>query len=237
MQYIKILEELASPRLKTYLTPLGYEQTKDSTKAYFLLNDISQHFYVPLQLIEIALRNKIHQHISQKLRRQNWYDTLPVTIKSQAMVVEAKRLAREEITTRPVNHDDIVSRLTFGFWAYMLDKPYRNTADPNRLVWTDRDFLTVFSGKPRGITISLVMQRLQNLNDLRNRVFHHEPIWNTLKVNSTEDAIRVLKSKYSDMLEVLSWMSPDLYGLIHAWSFHGRFKLACDATRFDRDLW
>ena len=237
MQYARVLTDLARPRLSTYLAPLGYVQTKDSTRAHFLLNDISQHFYVPLQLIEIVLRNKIHQHASTVLKRDDWYDFLPATKSSQDMVIEAKRLATAEVTSRSVSHDDVVCRLMFGFWAYMLDAPYRNTADKQRLIWSQHDFKRVFDGAPVGLTISSVMVRLKNLNDLRNRLFHHEPIWRSPKVQSLDEATKVLRQKYLDMLEVLSWMSPDLHGLVHAWSVPGRFALACDTTRFDRDLW
>lgn len=236
MQYARILNELARPRLATYLAPLGYVQTKDSTKAHFLLNDISQHFYVPLQLIEIVLRNKINQHASQALKRDDWYDLLPATKTSQDMVIEAKRLAGAEVTGRPITHDDIVCRLMFGFWAYMLDTPYRNTADAQRFIWSQHDFKRVFDGAPAGVTIGIVMLRLKNLNDLRNRLFHHEPIWRSPKAQSIDGAIDVLKHKYEDMIEVLRWMSPDLHSLVQARSFPGRFALACDATRFDRSL-
>ena len=237
MEYARIINELARARLSSYLTPLGNTQTKDSTKAHFLLNDISQHFYVPLQLIEITLRNKINHHVTQKLGRANWYDLLPATRISQDMVTEAKRLAAVEVTTRPVSSDDVVCRLMFGFWAYMLDTPYRNSADQQRYIWSQHDFKKVFDGAPPGITIGLVMQRLKNINDLRNRLFHHEPVWRAPKVKSMEDAIGILRHKYADMIEVLQWMSPDLHGLIQAWSFPGRFAMACDPSRFDRPLW
>jgi hypothetical protein len=102
MQYARILNELARPRLATYLAPLGHVQTKDSTRSHFLLNDISQHYYVPLQLIEIVLRNKVHQHASQALKRDDWYNFLPATKSSQDMVVEAKRLAAVEVKGRQV---------------------------------------------------------------------------------------------------------------------------------------
>lgn len=237
MEYARIINELAQARLSTYLAPLGHTLTKDSTRAHFLLNDISQHFYVPLQLIEITLRNKINHHVTQKLNRATWYDLLPTTKTSQDMVSEAKRLAAAEVSGRPVNSDDVVCRLMFGFWAYMLDTQYRNTADPQRFIWSQHDFKKVFDGAPAGINIGLVMQRLKNINDLRNRLFHHEPVWRTPRVASVDHAITTLKHKYNDMIEVLHWMSPELHGLIHAWSFPGRFALACDATRFDRKLW
>lgn len=236
MQYVRILEGLARPRLATYLTPLSHVHTKDSTKAHFLLNDISQHFYVPLQLVEIVLRNSIHTHVSTKLNRTNWFNILPTTKTSQDMVTEAKRLAVAEVAGRAIADDDVVCRLMFGFWAYMLDAQYRNTADKQRFIWAQHDFKKVFPGAPRGITISMVMVRLKNLNDLRNRLFHHEPIWRSPKVHSLESATTVLRQRYSDMLEVLHWMSPDLHALVHAWSFPGRFALACDITRFDRSL-
>lgn len=236
MQYARIINELARPRLATYLAPLGHVQTKDSTKAHFLLNDISQHFYVPLQLVEIVLRNKIHQHAAQTFKRDDWYDLVPATKTSQDMVIEAKRLAEAEVAGRVVGHDDVVCRLMFGFWAYMLDTHYRDTRDKQRLLWDQHSFKRVFDGAPAGLGIGTVMLRLKNLNDLRNRLFHHEPIWRSPKVAALDGAIKVLRAKYDDMTEVIGWMSPDLHSLLHAWSFPGRFAMACDATRFDRGL-
>jgi len=237
VQYARIIAELSQPRLSTYLGPLGFVQTKDSSRSHFLLNDISQHFYVPLQLIEITLRNKINGHISVKMNRANWYEHLPVSGASQAAVAEAKRLANEEVMLRSVSHDDVVCRLMFGFWAYMLDPVYRNSADAARFMWSQHDFKKVFDGAPAGISIGMVTERLKNMNSLRNRLFHHEPVWRVKSANSLETAIRALKIKYADMVEVLQWMSPELHALFVAWAFPGRFAMACDPARFDRPLW
>lgn len=238
LQYAEIVENLSANRLKTYRTRLCTVNnglpTPEAVKAYFLLNDISQHFFVPLQLVEVALRNRIHLHVTASKGKARWYESVPATVKTKDAVARAKSLATEEVA-QPTP-DDIVCRLTFGFWANLLEAPHRDTAKPDHFIWDQHGFKKVFRGAPAGLRVAVVADRMKRLSTLRNRLFHHEPIWNSKKVTSVASAIGTMEHHYSDLLEVLDWISPEHGGLLRAWSFPGRLAKACDETRFDRSL-
>jgi hypothetical protein len=239
VKYAEITENLSASRLRTYRTALTHQvsglTTADTVKSYFLLNDISQHFFVPLQLVEVVLRNRINDHIINFKRKSHWYDSVPATVKAKDAVTKAKDLAQAEVKTPTA--DDVVCRLTFGFWANLLDKPHRDTTSADHFLWDQHSFKKVFPGAERSVSIGVACVRLIALNTLRNRLFHHEPIWKSKQVTSLESAIKTVEAQYEDLLEVLRWLSPEKHALLKAWSFSGRMAMACDATRFDRDLW
>jgi hypothetical protein len=239
VKYVEITENLSASRLRTYRlglsTAVNGLPTPEAVKAYFLLNDISQHFFVPLQLVEVVLRNRINNHIRNVKGKTDWYDSVPAMIKTKDAVTKAKQLAKEEVA-QPTP-DDVVCRLTFGFWANLLDKSQRDSAKPDHFIWDQHDFKKVFVGADKSLSVGIANMRLLSLNSLRNRLFHHEPIWKGRKVDSLSSAIKVVEHQYTDLLEVLGWLSPEMSALLKAWSFPGRLALACDATRFDRDLW
>lgn len=239
VKYGEITENLSASRLKTYRTTLSQAvhglSTADTVKAYYLLNDISQHFFVPLQMVEVVLRNRINDHIKNIKCKPSWYDSVPASIKTKDAVTKAKTLALTEVGAP--TPDDIVCRLTFGFWANLLDKPQRDASQPDHFIWDQHGFKKVFPGADRTLSVGIASVRLIALNTLRNRLFHHEPIWKGKKVTSLQSAIKTVEVQYTDLMEVLAWLSPEKHALLNAWSFSGRMAKACDATRFDRDLW
>jgi hypothetical protein len=236
LKYTEILTGLSAPRLKTYrrICP-SPPTTLDAIKAHFLLNDITQHFYVPIQLIELILRNQTNAAILNKSGSASWYSTLPVSQQSKNAVAEAIALAQREVSGRAILPDEVVCRLMFGFWAYMYDTQYRDTR--NSFFWDTRTLAMAFPNKPAALSIATLFLRLKEVNDLRNRLFHHEPIWSRTNISSLDEAISNLKQRYENLCEVLTWLSAEQSSLLKAWGFQGRFYMACDKTRFDRQLW
>lgn len=241
VQYSDVIDCVSPVRLNTYKQaflsqPSGAPlATAPAVKAYFLLNDISQHFFVPLQLVEVTLRNKLNAHIKRKKNNPRWYDVVPVGQSNLDKVHKAKTFAsNSNIHYQP---DDVVCRLMFGFWVSLLGTEYRNTRRPMQCIWDQFALRQVFPGAPSGLTLGLIFNRLTHLNDLRNRLFHHEPIWKSGNVSSLEDAIARLQHQYNEVIEALNWLSPEMKALTFAWSFPGRMAKACDVSRFDRELW
>ena len=162
-----IISSLSSAKLNPY-NGLGFKSDWELVQGYFLLLDVSSHFIAPLQLLEVALRNKMHTALWALSARQDWYNTIPISAESRRQVTDALRSAGPSATA-----DDIVSRLMMGFWVYLLDAPYRQTG-PNNLWQKCKD--DVFPGA-KNESIPLIFDELKALNKLRNRLFHHEPIW------------------------------------------------------------
>lgn len=239
VNYPEITETLSASRLRPYRRELTTNEsglpTAEAVKAYFLLKDISQHFFAPLQLVEVAMRNRIDAQVTNRRNRRDWYESVPATVRTKDAVIRAKTLAAEEVTSP--GPDDVVCRLTFGFWANLLDSPHRDSAQPDHFIWDQHSFRRVFPGAPPGLTIATVNDRLLKLNAFRNRLFHHEPMWKGKRVNSLQTALGSMRAQYTDLCEVLGWLSPESNALLNAWSFPGRFSTACDPERFNRTLW
>jgi len=233
----EIVSELSPSRLKPYRRLDGVPNTLVAIESMYLLNDVSKHFYVPLQLVEVALRNRINSVIATWSESENWYQTIPCSDESKAAVRQAISYAEGEIRGRSVSPDDVVCRLMFGFWTYMLDKPYRNSKDKSLHIWNHHRMVDAFPGKPAHITVGTVFDRLLELNDLRNRLFHHEPIWKSGSVVSVDDAMNVVSGKYSRLCEMLRWLSPEQAALLNGWGFHGRFQKSRETGRLKRLMW
>ena len=51
----------------------------------------------------------------------------------------------------------------------------------------------------------------ERVRHLRNRAFHHEPLWKGLNLNGTNYPIEVL---HQEVRQLLSWLSPELDSLL-----------------------
>ncbi len=236
INYTTLVENLSGSRLKTYKNRMGCASDAETIKLFFLFQDISAHLFTPLQLLEVTLRNGIHTAVKKKRRQADWYNHIALPKQSQNHLAFAQSSAMADLLgIRVPTTDDIICRLPFGFWVYMLDAQYRNTA-PSTHIWDRHTHANVFPNAG-GNGTKAIFARLKLINTLRNRLFHHEPVWNGHHIASTEQALNKIKSEYRNITEVLGWMSPEMKGLLSGWGFDGRLALACDAARFDRRLW
>jgi hypothetical protein len=236
INYTALVANLSGSRLKTYKTRMGCASDAEAIKLFFLFQDISSHLFTPLQMLEVTLRNGIHSAVKNKRGQADWYNHITLSKQSKNHLALAQSSANSDLVgIRVPTTDDIICRLPFGFWVYMLDAPYRNTA-PSMHIWDRHTHASVFPNAG-GNGTKAIFARLKLINSLRNRLFHHEPVWNGHHIASTEQALAKIKNEYRNITEVTGWMAPEIKGLLSAWGFDGRLALACDATRFDRRLW
>lgn len=126
-----------------------------------------------LHLIEVTLRNAFHRELSTHFAStkkhgsntsNNWYDQVKLSPKSKK--------ALEKVFTKTTRPDDVISRLTFGFWPNLLD-----CAD---IPWATV-LPCVFPNSNRNLAhvrnADQITTRLHMINDIRNRVAHWEPLW------------------------------------------------------------
>lgn len=67
-ELLRIINNISKPRIKTY-EGLGFpEKDVDLISAYFAIQEISSHFFVPLQVLEICLRNSINNALTPLLK-------------------------------------------------------------------------------------------------------------------------------------------------------------------------
>ena len=179
---------LSSDRFSTYLGWANGDRDR-AIQLYSLNTKISESLYTPLHILEVALRNRVHEVMSAT-HGSTWYDQAA----HQANPVQAEMLAKARQDMFDAKKTEtpgrMVAALTFGYWTAMLGKEYEN-------LWqtTLNDIAQREDGK--GLTRKAFSKPLAPIRTLRNRIAHHEPIlyWTLLKHH---DAI----------LQLTAWLSP-----------------------------
>lgn len=190
---INKLEQSISPdRLSTYLSAAQNNQ-ESALKLYLWNSQASAAFYIPLQGLEIALRNALHQALSLKFNSAFWYEIAPLDRYSQENIAEAKEKCRKAYGTTDPPH--IVAELSFGFWVSLLNRTYHQS------LWIPALGKAFPNAKlPRGD----IHTKLNHIRILRNRIAHHEPIFK-----------RHLEQDYKSIIEFIGWMNPVKADWIH----------------------
>ncbi|MBU1174011.1 MAG: hypothetical protein KKH72_01310 [Alphaproteobacteria bacterium] len=179
---------ISRPRLDKYLAQNNNDLALAIT-AYEHNTRLCEAFYSPLQGLEIALRNTIHA----QMRNQwgpDWMTSgaVPLNATSQQMVAEV--LAELQKTTQWPTNDSIVAEMRFAFWVGLLGPTYDGDVWRRAL---NKGF-RASGGKKRVV----VHGRMNMLRRFRNRVAHHEPIFQ-----------HNLQTVHDEILEAIGWMCPD----------------------------
>lgn len=188
----------SKPRLKPYLRAAGGDP-QAVMRLYWWNVDASAALYAPLQCVELAVRNALHDCLVREYGQSDWWTPAPLNKRGKELVDKARancerneeqRAVERQRPKRLVTVDDVVTELNFGFWANLLVRRY------DRVFWvpTLHKAFPHHSG-PRAV----LYDDLRALVRLRNRVMHHEPV-------HEED----LGADHARIYRVLGALSPDL---------------------------
>ncbi|MGH2390669.1 MAG: hypothetical protein ACRDIE_20910 [Chloroflexota bacterium] len=170
--------------------------------ARYLWNTLlSEALYPTLQSLELALRNSLHTIVARTYGRADWYDDTPAILQArqQNMVADAK--AKLQAAGKPFTAGRVVAELPFGFWTSLFNVYYETKGSSDPRLWP-RLLIAVFPHMPRRIrTRRTISRTFDSVRHLRNRVFHHEPVWNNTR----------LLQQHREVLEAIRWISPDLH--------------------------
>jgi len=176
---------LSRDRLAKYLNATA--QDLDGALALYETNTrLSEAFYTPLQSVEVCLRNCIHEQLSRRYGEEwNLSSATPLGEDSRRMIGDVIDELKKD--RRDVTAGRVVAELKFAFWVGLLGPRYDATLWRSVLY---RAFLAD-GGKPRRI----VHGRFNAIRRFRNRVAHHEPIFD-----------RPLPQIHSEIIEAIHWM-------------------------------
>jgi hypothetical protein len=179
---------LSLERFGRYLQWAGDDRDR-ALELYALNTAVSESLYTPLQMLEVALRNRIHEVLADRYG-DAWLDAAGV-LKGEAMrrqVGEAREgLLRKKRVASPGR---VVASLTLGFWTSFFGPDY----DP---LWQRTLHRIARREDGKGLRRKDFSGPLTEIRDLRNRVAHHEPI-----------IYLPLTARYGDMLQLTRWLSP-----------------------------
>ncbi|OOR90853.1 hypothetical protein B0181_04485 [Moraxella caviae] len=185
----EIIQTLSAARFSTYA-----KAATDDNHALSLYQwniEISKAIFGVLGCCEIALRNTISaalqaQYGSQWAWHTGFERSLPSPkhgYKPREALIEARK------NTNDINN--VIAKLNFAFWQHML------TARHDDRIWSAQ-FYAVFCGinTPANLAKdrSDLFKNTEHLRRLRNRIAHHEPIFNQNLAHSHQVAINTLQA-------------------------------------------
>jgi hypothetical protein len=158
---------------------------------------LCEALYISLGFLEVALRNSLHGSLTALHGSASWY-TLPGVLEDDQQRDVRRVSNRIRGERKQVTPDRVVSELNFGFWVALLSTPYdARFWRPQKARYLKSSFPHVPRNRRQR---PIIYKRYNELRGLRNRVFHHETIWNRA----------TLSRDYSNLYEALEWISPDM---------------------------
>ncbi|HEU0132383.1 MAG TPA: hypothetical protein VFQ85_15475 [Mycobacteriales bacterium] len=164
-------QRLSAERMAPYLAAAGGDRAR-ALRLYEWNIAISGALFESIGSMEVLLRNALHQHLTAyhatTSRPGEWYDDPARVLTERAR--EDIAAARERVRDRGCTETPgrVVAELSFGFWRFLLAKTYEHT------LWTPALAAAFPLLKP--LRRTSIHQPLCRLNELRNRIAHHEPI-------------------------------------------------------------
>lgn len=215
MRYSEFENIMSSARMSRYLTACG-GNTKKAMTLYRLNLKLSQELLTIISCFEVALRNSINtncMHLGNDWLRDGAssggiFDSHNCRFTSQTINEAVRKLNSN------YSHNKLIAELGFGFWRYLFAS-HQYTA-------TGRTLLRIFPAKPTSTPAiqynhTYIFNQLAKINDLRNRIAHHEPI--CFQLGTTVKHTVYSRQHYALILQLFQWMTIDeaalLYGLDH----------------------
>lgn len=178
MRYSEFEDILSVARMSRYLTASG-GHTKKAMTLYRLNLRLSQELFTVISCFEVTLRNAINNHCVPVLGN-DWLRDGAATGSGGIFDNSNCRLTASNINdavqklNHSYTHNKLVAELGFGIWRYMFAQ-HQYTA-------TGRTLLRIFPAKPISTPAiqynhTYIFNQLAHINNLRNRIAHHEPIF------------------------------------------------------------
>lgn len=215
MRYSEFENIMSIARMSRYTT--ATLNTRKAMTLYRLNLRLSQELFTIICCFEISLRNAINKQCIPTLGN----DWLRNGASAGGFFNNGRcRLTRDNINdavsklNHNYTHSKLVAELGFGFWRFMFAQ--------NQFTATGRILLRIFPLKPISTPAIqfnniYLFNQLAQINDIRNRIAHHEPIC-FLTGQPVKDTSYV-RQHYTVIKTLFQWMNIDegalLYGLDH----------------------
>ncbi len=188
----EIRRALSSERFESY--DLSGSDSDEKMLARYLWNmALCRSLYPALQGLEIALRNSIHHAISDQANEEWWFTRSNGTVQGKyGEKTVGKAINRASNSSGSPTADDVIAELSFGFWTSLFNSRYEQDLWPYLL----KD---VFPDAPRKVrNTKFLRSELNRMRNLRNRIFHHEPVWHWSD----------LEDQHDQALNLIEWICP-----------------------------
>ncbi len=189
---------LSDARFARYLADCGGKEVA-ALKLYHWNAQASQAFYLPLQMWEVALRNRLNRFLIWKYNDKWPYDSRCIRNLAgpeQRRLEETKQRQAQKRGVDPVPTDALVADLSVGFWSGLLLKSYEVP-----YAWRpNANLVRIFPHDPK-IGRENASEICERLLVLRNRIAHHEAIYQFDLADRWNDLQRILAAMCSGTAE------------------------------------
>lgn len=253
MTITAILDSISQHRFATYKSSVFNGASEEECLGIYLWNkQLAGAFLPALQIIEVSLRNAIcaakrrHEEalIEQRAPAANW-PALKSRIDDQWFVTvmternnrdswRAVEAAKSQLIKdgKPLSTENLIAKLTFGFWVSMVNRDYSNGRARYLHLWPHLvpavfpNALDKKLGTP--LSVNRISSDLRDINTLRNRLSHHEPLWRSDKTYCVEQAINKVVRDYHKCLDVIRWINPSNLKLLSIIENTQKMSELCD---------
>lgn len=197
----KIVEILSKERISKYLNDNDSLDVAITRHQWNV--QIGEAMKPSLTYFELLLRNRLDNLFSDRYSK-NWLINIPseLLLNSEALtkISRCKLDTKIEKGREPL-HEDVLSRLSLGFWTSFLHHRYEF------VLWRDKcNWQCVFPMLPKRFQKrNWVEPRVKNIKNLRNRIAHLEPVWNTMPS---------INEIHREALDMIGYMSKDVLTLV-----------------------
>lgn len=193
-------ETLSEPRFSTYLAKADGDE--NFAFALYLYNSrLSKSFLFPLSVAEVTFRNTIDALLEKEFGEDWPTDTNfrgELSQKSLEALEKGISIAERHAAwkgEKEIKRGDVVAELTFDFWSNLFRREYHE-------FWRPRA-TRAFPGLKHGEGRHEIQALVREINGLRNRVAHHEPILHSNVPDLQSKIIRLVSLRCNKTAE---WM-------------------------------
>lgn len=181
-------QALSLERFGRYMAWAGGDRAR-AIELYTLNTRVSESLYTPLQMLEVALRNRIHA-VMHEAYHETWFQDEAIIVKPRQVEQVGTAIDNIRFDGKDVTPGRIVAALTFSFWTTMFGPDYE-------LLWQQNLHRIAKRADGKGFRRKDFSAPLHPVRTIRNRIAHHEPIinWN-------------LRKHYGNIVTMTEWLSP-----------------------------
>lgn len=209
---------LSRERLATYRA-----LASDDVSAWWLYRrnlELGAALYPLLSDVEVALRNTVHHQLATYFGRTDWWADASIVLDEVTSATIQSIVDRRAHSRRGnPHHGGVIAETNLGVWVSLLGRGGRTQSGQavsyETRLWRPAlrhgfaKFATAPTKGARQPSRLDVHRRARVLQRLRNRVAHHEPIFNGVPIPGEQGRVSLAQA-WVDTVELLEWMSPGL---------------------------
>lgn len=219
--HITALDRSITPtRMSTYLSEADGDADR-ARELYLWDRDLAVAFLADLAILEVALRNAMSAQLEAKWGSV-WYENPDMPLDDRSMNTLHAAWTR---VPEPKTAGKLVAQCMFGFWRGLLDKGDHAGKTPRRVrcdyevLWRgvlDKAFL---GGRAQAKADNQRWNReyalsvVSRVNELRNRVAHHEPLVRGFPLPGQATRITAQEA-HDDTLRLAAMLDRDLHSFL-----------------------